>query len=80
MEEDLSKKTLVALVLLSCIISLVGTIAMIYEFSTSQAAPLIIENEGKSNAEAGFTIGTAQEPQQSQQSGATGFATFAIGE
>jgi hypothetical protein len=77
---DISQRTLIVLVLLSCVISIVGTVAMIYEFSNARAAPLIIENGGASAAEAGFTINGQLPPQAPQSTGATGFATFQIGE
>jgi type IV secretory pathway TrbF-like protein len=76
---DISKKTLIMLVMLSCIISLVGTVAMIYQFSTTQVAPTIIENNGASSAQAGFMIAVPEQP-QSASVGANGFATFRIGE
>ena len=71
------------LVMLSCVISLVGTVAMIYEFSTTHIAPRIIENNGASSAQAGFEIGGAPAPatvKGPSTGGATGFATFRIGE
>jgi type IV secretory pathway TrbF-like protein len=76
---DISKRTLIMLVLLSCIISLVGTVAMIYQFSVTSVAPTVIENDGAANAQAGFTINGHDAPAEGGV-GATGFATFTIGE
>jgi hypothetical protein len=75
-EQDLSKRTLVILVLLSCLISLVGTLALFYELSHAGAAPNIPVVDGSSNAQAGFAIG-AKEVQQPKT---TGFATLTIGD
>jgi len=77
---DISKRTLIMLVMLSCVISLVGTVAMIYEFSTTHVAPTIIENNGAADAHAGFEIGAVPAPQQPSSTGASGFATFKVGE
>jgi hypothetical protein len=58
---DISKRTLVMLVVLSCVISIVGTVAIIYEFSTAQTADTI-GAEPSPRAEAGFTISEAATP------------------
>jgi len=76
---DISKQTLVVLVILSCVISLVGVVAMVYQFSNARAATHIIENGGTSTAQVGLSIqgppapAPAREPVKS-----TGFASFEI--
>jgi flagellar basal body-associated protein FliL len=77
-EGDLSKRTLVMLVALSCIISLVGTVAMVYELSNTHPAPAITQNQNQASAQVGFAIAPPQAKQAG--SGATGFATLRIGE
>jgi hypothetical protein len=74
---DISKQTLVVLVALSCIISIIGVIAMVYEISSAQPTQVIVDNNGQASAQATLTIGGI-----SNQGGAqgTGFATFSIGE
>jgi hypothetical protein len=73
---DISKQTLVVLVALSCIISIIGVIAMVYEISSARPAPLIVENSGEASAQASLTINGVV-PRPGAQG--TGFATFSIG-
>jgi hypothetical protein len=76
-ESDLSKRTLIILVALSCVISVVGTIAMVYELtSVSHPAPTTLSNS-EASAKVGFTIGPPT-AQPSTRSSTTGLATFKI--
>jgi hypothetical protein len=73
--ENLSRRTLLVLVLAFCIIALVSTLAMMYQFTAARGTPSIIINNGPSSAHAGFTIG---HPDPAPSADATGFAAFTI--
>jgi hypothetical protein len=76
---DLSKQTLVILVLLSCTISIVGVVAMAYQVATAQSAPTIGENNPVAYGEASFTIGSAGSGSSNVgRTMGTGYASFNI--
>jgi len=72
--EALSRRTLLLLVLVCCVIALVSTLAMLALCTTARGPPAIITNTGPSSAHAAFTIGHPAPP----SSDATGVAAFTI--
>ena len=77
---DISRKTLIVLVVLSVAISVIGSVAMIYELSSAKVAPIYVDGRNTvADANVGFTIigGEDNEPYHDK---ATGLATFTIGD
>lgn len=74
-EVDISKQTLVVLVALSCIISIIGVIAMVYELSSANPTRVINNDKQIASAQASLTI---DGPAQKFATQGTGFATFQL--
>jgi hypothetical protein len=77
-DRDISKQTLIMLVALSCIISVIGVVAMVYELTSTHPAQVTYVNGGQTTAQVGFTIAAPQKAEK--PASGTGFVTFKIGE
>jgi hypothetical protein len=75
-QEDLSKKTVVVLALLSCAISVISVFAIVYEISAMRAAPTITEGDAVASGKASFTILDGEQAPPPVKS--TGLASFEI--
>jgi hypothetical protein len=73
--EELPRRTLLILVIVFCIIALLSTLAVLYQFATARGSPTIITNTAPATGHASLTIGHPAPPPSSN---ATGVASFTI--